>query len=161
MVILNNPSLPKDPDIVLINQAVSAGIRHIGIATYSSGKVKAFLVNKGYSEFVAEDAVAELVRSGYINDEKASGRILRYRTGTKQESSAFIYNRLLDAGIAEDVASKICQELPSDRDTCLCLYKALGIMEDTDPVREEYLKQAFKRGYSYEIASSVFDSLED
>ena len=160
MVILNNPSLPEDPDNFLINQAVSTGIRHIGIATYSSGKVKAFLVNKGYSEFVAEDAVAELIKTGYINDEKAAGRILRYRTGIKQESCMFIYNRLLDAGIAEDVANKICQDLPSDFESCLDLYKAMGILEDQDPVREEYLKQAFKRGYSYEIASSVFDSLE-
>ena len=159
MILLNNEDYKEDPVSVELQSAITCGIRHIGIATYSSGKVKAFLVNKGYSDNVAEDAVSELIKTGYINDEKAAGKVLRARSGKKQESRAFIYNRLLEAGIAEDTADTICDGLPSDTDSCMSLFESLGIPEDPDSCREEYLKTAARRGYTYEVASSAFNRL--
>ncbi|MBP5655937.1 MAG: RecX family transcriptional regulator [Clostridiales bacterium] len=157
MILLNNDDYKADPVSQEVRSAISCGIRHIGIATYSSGKVKAFLVNKGYSDNIAEDAVSELIRTGYIDDEKAAGKVLRTRTGKKQESRAYIFNRLMEAGIAEDTADLICDGLPSDTDTCIALFEAMGKPEDPDTCREEYLKTASRRGYSYEVASSAFN----
>ena len=67
-------------------KARSEAIKHIGISTYSSGKIKQFLITKGYSYDVASNVVAELIKREYINDVKASRVALLNRTGKKQES---------------------------------------------------------------------------
>ena len=157
MIIYNGTDNSPDPYSQQVDEAVSCAIRHIGIATYSSGKIKAFLMNKGFSDNVAEDAVAELISRQYIDDTKAAGKVLRYRTGKKQESRAYIFKRLIEAGISEDTANRICEELPSDKETCVILYESLDIAGDPSEHREEYISIASRRGYSYEHASSAFD----
>ena len=84
------------------NEALSVAIRHIGIATYSSGKIYSYLVNKGFPEDISSSVVNELIKREYINDRKASRKVLISRTGKKQESKAYIHKRLLEAGISDD-----------------------------------------------------------
>ena len=137
--------------------ARSGAIRHIGISTYSSGKIRDFLINKGYSYDISKDVVAELVKRGYIDDIKASRVALLSRTGKKQESKDYLLKRLLSAGIDEFVAEDYVYELPSDSETIISLYSSLypnGIDLNNDENRIEALKYASKRGYSFEIAQS-------
>ncbi|MBO4460201.1 MAG: RecX family transcriptional regulator [Clostridiales bacterium] len=156
MVLLDNNGISSDPGSSLRDCAVTDGIRHIGISTYSSGKVKDFLVNKGYSDNVASEAVAELISRKYIDDRKASGKVLRARSGKKQESKEYIFRRLLAAGIDENIAEDIVSELPSDRETCLILYESLGYSEDSEEVRDAMINMALKRGYEYLIADKAY-----
>lgn len=156
MVLPGNNGISSDPDDSIVSAAVSLGIRHIGISTYSSGKVKDFLVNKGYSDDVASAAVSELIDRGYIDDHKAAGKVLRYRTDKKQESKDYIFRRLLAAGIDEDLAEVIVSELPGDRDTCLLLYESLGYSEDSEEVRDFMINTAIKRGYDYQTADTAY-----
>ena len=158
MIIYNGENDISDPYRKSVDEAVSCGIRHIGISTYSSGKVKIFLMNKGFSEDVAADAVRELIENRYIDDMKAAQKVLRARTDKKQESAAFIYNRLIEAGIAEDVADSICDELPPDKETCKALYRSLDLVANPEDHREDYLRLASRRGYTYETASSAFNA---
>ena len=53
-------------------EAVTCAIRHIGTGVYSSGKIKVYLLQKGYSEADAISAVKHLVDTGYIDDMRAS-----------------------------------------------------------------------------------------
>ena len=71
-------------------EAVTCAIRHIGTGIYSSGKIKDFLIRKGYSETVAADAVKHLIDTGYIDDVRASRKVLASRSGKKQESRRFL-----------------------------------------------------------------------
>lgn len=137
--------------------ARSEAIRHIGIATYSSGKIKQYLISKGYSYDVACSVVAELVKREYIDDVKASRVVLLSRTGKKQESKDFLLKRLLAAGIDEFVAEDYVYELPDDKTTIVSLYEANfpnGISYDNAEERNSALKIASRRGYSLEIAQS-------
>ncbi len=137
--------------------ARSEAIRHIGIATYSSGKIKQYLISKGYSYDVASSVVAELVKREYIDDVKASRVVLLSRTGKKQESKDFLLKRLLAAGIDEFVAEDYVYELPDDKTTIVSLYEANfpnGISYDNAEERNSALKIASRRGYSLEIAQS-------
>lgn len=137
--------------------ARSEAIRHIGISTYSSGKIKDYLINKGYSYDISKDVVAELVKRGYIDDIKASRVALLSRNGKKQESKDYLLKRLLSAGIDEFVAEDYVYELPSDSETIISLYSSLypnGIDINNEENRIEALKYASKRGYSFEIAQS-------
>ena len=145
-------------------EAVTCAIRHIGTRVYSSGKIRIYLIQKGYSDDVAISAVKHLVATGYIDDMRASRKVLTARSGKKQESRQYIYKRLLEAGIDSDCADQIIETLDSDADTCLKLYEAsFGTSADEDMFdrEEEFLKLAALRGYSLETARSAFKSYLD
>ena len=99
-----------------IKEAVSCAIRHIGTGVYSSGKICFYLQNKGYDESVSLAAVKELVNTGYIDDNRASKKVLFTRSGKKQESRNYMLKRLLEAGIDPDIAEDVVAALPSDVD---------------------------------------------
>ena len=113
-------------------------------------------MNKGYSDNIAEAAVAELVDRKYIDDTKAAGKVLRYRSLKKQESKCYILQRLLAAGIDPDLAEEVVSSLPADSDTCLMLFNALGFEEDSEDVRKAMIDLAMKRGYDYQIADHAY-----
>lgn len=139
-------------------EAVTCAIRHIGTGIYSSGKIRLYLMQRGYSEAVAVEAVKLLIYSGYIDDLRASRKVLAARSGKKQESKQFIYQRLLEAGIDEECADIVVDDLESDIDTCKALFDAnFGSPdEDSSDREDEFLKIAVLRGYSMETARKAF-----
>ena len=141
----------------LHSRAVSCGIKHIGIATYSSGKIFVYLLNKGFPEDICRSAVDELIERKYIDDTKASRKVLVARSGKKQESKEYIRKRLEAAGIDPDVADTVVSGLESDTRTCYKLFEALGFGEDSEEIRDEMIKTAIRRGYPYELASRVYE----
>ena len=139
-------------------EAVTCAIRHIGTGIYSSGKIKLYLMQRGYSESTAADAVKLLIDSGYIDDMRASRKVLAARSGKKQESKNFIFQRLLEAGIDEECADIVVADLPGDADTCKSLYEASFGSPDEDSAdrEDEYIKLAQLRGYGLEAARKAF-----
>ena len=139
-------------------EAVTCAIRHIGTGVYSSGKIRIYLIQKGYSDSVATDAVKHLVATGYIDDMRASRKVLTARSGKKQESRQYINKRLLEAGIDPDIADDIIATLDSDVDTCLSLFEAnySGSSAEYSDREEEFIKLAQLRGYNLECARSAF-----
>ena len=142
-------------------QALSCAVKHIGIATYSSGKIFIYLVNKGFPEDIASGVVKELIERQYIDDHKASRKVIISRTGKKQESRDYIYKRLLAAGIDEGVADEVTASLPSDNETCLMLYESLDYDEDSEEVRASMIDMAIKRGFTYDTASEAYRTWSD
>ena len=144
-------------------EAVTCAIRHLGTGIYSSGKIRFYLLQKGYSEDAAINAVEHLIATGYIDDKRASRKVLAARSGKKQESRQYIYKRLLEAGIDADCADDIVASLDSDTDTCLSLFEAYfgGSSEDYFDREEEFYKLAQLRGYSMETARSAFKRFLD
>ena len=146
-------------DNSMAREAVTCAIRHIGTGVYSSGKIKIYLIQKGYSEDVATDAVKHLVATGYIDDMRASRKVLTARSGKKQESRQYIYKRLLEAGIDPDCADEIVTTLDSDVNTCLSLFEANFDTtggEDYFDREDEFLKLAQLRGYGLEASRTAF-----
>ena len=145
-------------DLNRTKEAVTCAIRHIGTGIYSSGKIRLYLMQRGYSEAVAVEAVKLLIDSGYIDDLRASRKVLAVRSGKKQESKQFIYQRLLEAGIDEECADLVVDDLESDIYTCKALFEAnFGSPdEDSSDREDEFLKIAVLRGYSMETARKAF-----
>ena len=145
-------------DLNRTKEAVTCAIRHIGTGIYSSGKIRLYLMQRGYSEAVAIEAVKLLIDSGYIDDLRASRKVLAVRSGKKQESKQFIYQRLLEAGIDEECADIVVDDLEIDIDTCKALFDAnFGSPdEDSSDREDEFLKIAVLRGYSMETARKAF-----
>ena len=145
-------------DNISTKEAVTCAIRHIGTGIYSSGKIKIYLIQKGYSEAVASSAVKHLIDTGYIDDMRASRKVLAVRSGRKQESKHYIYSRLLEAGISSDCADEVVSGLDSDINTCKSLYEATygSAPEDASDREDEFIKLAVKRGYGLEAARTAF-----
>ena len=139
-------------------EAVTCAIRHIGTGVYSSGKIRVYLLHKGYYEADAISAVKHLVDTGYIDDVRASRKVLTARSGKKQESRQYMYKRLLESGIDPDIADDIIASLGSDIDTCVSLFEANypDASADYSDREEEFIKLAQLRGYSLECARSAF-----
>lgn len=147
-----------------IAEARSAAIKHIGINVYSSGKIRDYLIAKGYDYEIANEVVSELVRREYIDDLRACRKILYGRSGKKQESRAFCLNRLIQGGVASNIAEDYVSFLGEDKDTCLLLFDGLCSNKKTaletaefDTLRKSLLSTAIRRGYGYELASSCFN----
>ena len=145
-------------DNISTKEAVTCAIRHIGTGIYSSGKIRIYLIQKGYSEAVASSAVKHLIDTGYIDDMRASRKVLAARSGKKQESRNYIFQRLLEAGISSDCADEVISRLDSDIDTCKSLYEATygSAPEDASDREDEFIKLAVKRGYGLETARTAF-----
>jgi len=145
-------------DNISTKEAVTCAIRHIGTGIYSSGKIRIYLIQKGYSEAVASSAVKHLIDTGYIDDMRASRKVLAARSGRKQESKHYIYSRLLEAGISSDCADEVVSGLDSDINTCKSLYEATygSAPEDASDREDEFIKLAVKRGYGLEAARTAF-----
>lgn len=145
-------------DNISTKEAVTCAIRHIGTGIYSSGKIKIYLIQKGYSEAVASSAVKHLIDTGYIDDMRASRKVLAARSGRKQESKHYIFSRLLEAGISSDCADEVVSGLDSDIVTCKSLYEATfgSAPEDASDREDEFIKLAVKRGYGIENARTAF-----
>ena len=145
-------------------EAVTCAIRHIGTGVYSSGKIRIYLIQKGYSDTVAIDAVKHLVATGYIDDMRASRKVLAARSGKKQESRQYIYKRLLEAGIDSNCADDIVATLGRDTDTCLKLFIASFSEGDKDAFfdrEDEFYKLAQLRGYNIETARAAYKMFLD
>ena len=145
-------------DNISTKEAVTCAIRHIGTGIYSSGKIRIYLIQKGYSEAVASSAVKHLIDTGYIDDMRASRKVLAARSGKKQESRNYIFQRLLEAGISSDCADEVVSGLDSDINTCKSLYEATygSAPEDASDREDDFIKLAVKRGYGLEAARTAF-----
>ena len=143
------------------DQACSAAISHIGFSVYSSGKIKKYLLNKGYDIDIAADVVSSLIERGYIDDFKAAGQVLLFRKGKKRESREFSRKRLIEAGIDPDVAYDVVSDLPSDERSVVELFDAslpAVVDEDVlDDLRKKSLILAARRGFSFECAQKGYE----
>ena len=150
-------------DISPTKDAITCAIRHIGTGIYSSGKIRVYLIQKGYSEADAISAVNHLIDTGYIDDMRASRKVLMARSGKKQESRQYIFKRLLEAGIDPCYAEDVVATFGNDVDTCASLYEASfgSPSDDCYDREEEYYKLAQLRGYGLEAARAAFKKYLD
>ena len=143
------------------DQACSAAISHIGFSVYSSGKIKKYLLNKGYDIDIAAGVVSSLIERGYIDDYKAAGQVLLFRKGKKRESREFSRKRLIDAGVDPDVAADVVSDLPTDDNGVVELFEAslqTSVSdEEADELRKKALTLAARRGFSFESAQKGYE----
>ena len=146
-----------------ISEAVSVGIKHIGIAIYSSGKIREYLIRKGYDPDTARSAVAQLVEREYIDDIRAGRKVLASRVGRKQESKSMISQRLKAAGVSYDAISTLISDCEDDRITCRRLIESSFPELTVSLLLEDDLSDIItldsRRGYSPDVTTSVIRDL--
>ena len=145
-----------NPDSV--SDAQTAGIRHIGIGTCSSGKMREYLRKKGFSDQAVKEAVDELIRREYIDDYRAGRKVLLCRSGKKQESRRFLRERLYAAGVSSNVSDLLIQEVAEDSVLCFNLYLSAipEVSDESEDHEAELMKLAAKRGFGLDVARSAY-----
>ena len=147
-----------NPDSV--SDAQTAGIRHIGIGTCSSGKMREYLRKKGFSSNAVNEAITELIRREYIDDDRAGRKVLLCRSGKKQESRRYLKERLFAAGVDGNVADRLLIEVEEDSVLCFNLYLSVRpeaeSAEEAQAAEEELMKLASKRGFNSETARTAY-----
>jgi SOS response regulatory protein OraA/RecX len=99
--------------------ARQCAIKYIGISNKSSGKVREYLLQKGYSPDVSVQTVNALIEDGYISDIKVAASILRSRSGKKTEGKSLLLRRLIQAGIPESIAKEALSNNTDDRESIM------------------------------------------
>jgi SOS response regulatory protein OraA/RecX len=144
-----------------VSDAATCGIRHIGLGTSSSGKMREYLKKQGFSDSVVKEAVEDLIRREYIDDERAGRKVLLVRSGKKQESRMYLGQRLYAAGVRSSVADILLSEVEEDSVLCFNLYLSVKPEVDNDDeayaARDELLKLAAKRGFNLEVGKSAYN----
>ena len=149
-----------DYNLQSASDAATCGIRHIGIGTSSSGKMREYLKKQGFDDCVIRAVVEDLIRRDYIDDERAGRKVLLVRSGKKQESRAYLRKRLFAAGVRSTVIDKLMTEVEEDGVLCFNLYLSVKPdVSDTEEAyasRDELMKLASKRGFTSEAARSAY-----
>ncbi len=149
------------------SEARNKAIAHIGIAVSSSGKIRTFLSDKGFSSDVIDDVITQLIEDGYVDDRRYAMKILRSRSGAKAEGCAKLSLRLEEAGIPYDVIDEVlADEEFSDENTImdviLSRYPKDSFSADPSEAKRELAKAIRyleSRGYSSSLALSSFRKL--
>ncbi|MBP5180205.1 MAG: RecX family transcriptional regulator [Clostridiales bacterium] len=148
-------------DLNSSKDAQTCGIRHIGIGIYSSGKIREYLLKKGFSCEAVNEAVISLVKREYINDERAGRKVLLSRSGKKQESRSYLRQRLYAAGVSQEASDILLSEVEEDIELCFNLYLNLAPFvsdyEEAEAYSDELLKTARKRGFGYETSQNAYN----
>ena len=117
-------------------------------------------MKQGFSDSVIKEAVENLIRREYIDDERAGRKVLLVRSGKKQESRRFLKERLYAAGVRNSVSDILLSEVEEDSVLCFNLYLSVrpGVddQDDAYAAKDELLKLAAKRGFNSEAALSAY-----
>lgn len=155
-----------------MRSARQSAISYIGISNKSSGKVREYLLQKGYSPDISEQTVHSLIEDGYISDAKVAASILRSRSGKKGEGKSLLFRRLLQAGISESVAREAISGNMEDRESILIFIQEniLPTFSDdllTDRIQfakwyQKSMRKLISKGFSGELsADSLRNSIRD
>lgn len=146
------------------SEARNKAIAHIGIAVSSSGRIRDYLSEYGYSQDVIEDVIAQLREEKYVDDRRVALKILRTRSGNKAEGQLKLAARLESNGIPEEVISEVLKaEEFQDENTIMDVisdrYPVGSFSNDPREARRELSKAVRyleSRGYSTSLALSSF-----
>ncbi len=151
------------------SEARNKAIAHIGIAVSSSGKIRDFLLEKGYPSDMVEDVIDQLCEEKYVDDVRYAKKILRTRSGSKAEGRAKLSMRLENAGVDTDIARKALSSPEyADENTIMDVirdrFPAGSFSADPAEAKRELAKAIRyleSRGYSSSLALSSFRKLLD
>ena len=122
-------------------------------------ELQAHLLSRDVEPSVAEGAIEELIRQGYLDDERFVRMFIEDKGGLEQWGSGRIRTALLGRGISADLAD-VALACESDwRDE---LERALNLLERRFPQglpdrrqSERALGVLLRKGYEYELAAAA------
>jgi regulatory protein len=151
-----------DPDARL-QHALELAYRYLGQRDRTVAEVRAKLERKAIDDVTAEAAIAELLRQGYLDDERFAQRFTADRRTLDAWGDERIERRLAAAGIAPDTVAAVLGERTEDdahQAAVALLERRLRERPTSDRERERALGLLVRRGYDLDLAYEAVRAFE-
>jgi regulatory protein len=151
------PALKLDSALA-VEHALALAYAHLNRRDRTVQEMQAHLLHRGIEDEVAELAVAELCRQGYLDDGRFARLFVQDKSYLEHWGSDRIRRALLGRGIAPGVADAALAETAASSE----LERALALLERRFPrglpgrrESERALGVLLRKGYEYELASDA------
>lgn len=153
---------PDDPELRL-QHALDLAYRYLSRRDRTAAEVRRHLESKRVEPMTVLEAIADLERAGYVDDERYARQFTEDRRALDDWGPERIERRLLQAGVDPAVAAAAV----ADRDGEDELEAALGLLRrrlravpESDKEREKALGMLVRKGYALELAYDAVRAFE-
>lgn len=161
--IISEEQLSVIRDKVLVRSARERAVRYLTYKDRSEYEILKKLVDAGYDESVAQNAVNELKTIGYLDDTRYAMKYLSERIRTKALSKKTLGYELKNKGIDENIIEKALSEFEID-DYEVALReskKKFGKYDINErKIEQKVYRFLLHRGFSYEIVNKVIREMK-
>jgi regulatory protein len=148
-----------------VQHALELAYRHLARRDRTAHEIREHLARKGVEPDIAAAALAELEAQGYVDDARYATRFAEDRRTLDGWGRERIERRLLEAGIAPDVASaalgSVAGGAEDEAEAALAvLRRRLPMPPQDDRARARALGMLVRRGYALEVAHDAIRAFE-
>ncbi len=147
------------------NKALRFAMKLIGLRRRSEFEIREKLKQKNFSEEIAEEAISELKKYKYLDDEKFAESYIRDRMNLSQRGKLLIKMELAKKGISENIIENKLDELLSfEKELELAekiIAKKLRIIGEgyeKNKLRQKLSASLQNKGFSFDIISKALDN---
>ena len=161
--IISEEQLSVIRDKVLVRSARERAVRYLTYKDRSEYEILKKLVDAGYDESVAQNAVNELKTIGYLDDTRFAMKYLSERIRTKALSKKTLGYELKNKGLEKEIIERALSEFEiNDYEVALREGKRkFGKYDINDKkIQQKVYRFLLHSGFSYEIADKVVRELK-
>jgi regulatory protein len=143
--------------------ALDLAYRYLGRRDRTVSEVRGHLVSRGVEAPVADEAIAELSRQGYLDDARYAQRFAEDRRAIDAWGPERIERRLLAVGVAPpliDAALAQREEVEELEAAVAVLRRRLPCPPSSERERERALRFLVRKGYELELAYDAVRAFE-
>ena len=146
-----------------LETALQRAYRYLGHRDRTVAELQRYLIGKGVGEDLADEAIAELVEQGYVDDARFARQFAEDRRRLDSWGSERIERRLRELGVGrEEIAAALAvvDAGSSEVDAALALLRRrFPAPPETDRDRDRALGMLVRRGYDLELAYDAIRAL--
>lgn len=145
----------------IFRRALNKGGAYVGAGRKTQRQVKEYLLNKGFDEAITEAAIKRLKEYRYIDDGEYARAYAEQHT---DKGERLIISRLRQKGIEREVIEEVLAQRDENAERECALkagarYIKQSRFRDAKEARTKLCQALARRGFGFDIISSVIDSL--
>lgn len=149
-----------------VNKARVAALDYLSYQARTTAEVRRKLLQKGFDEAAAEDALAYVAQHGYLDDEAYARAYARGRFTGRGVGPERLRMELLKRGVARETVEGVLEELKGTEDLLDAAlrhgrprWRALAGEPDPRRRRQKTLEFLVRRGFAFDLAREAVERL--
>ncbi len=143
--------MPEMNDNKQLQDAVSCGIRLLGMRAHGRSELSSKLRKKGYVSTTVDAAIARLESLGLVDDRAFAAGWVESLSKRRPEGKAKARMRLLQKGIPEELTEEALREYDSPAMCCAAAEKKMRSLTGTPETKRKKLETFLRnRGFDWE-----------
>ena len=86
---------------------LTLALKKLSVRAYSQKELESYLVKYDFSREQIKEVLVQLLSWGYLNDQRYAVNLLNYYTNHKQYGYFFIYKKLQEKGLSEQIITAV------------------------------------------------------